>query len=224
EILFQSQFALNSFFQQWRNSFGLEAVQVTEFGTKVLFAVVDTQLMNSFVRDVERVIAKQTSADTHSTYSRLLLYIKSFKLLTTEDILQVPEAADLVNVQLADLPLASGSRDAIIDALRFYLNQNNLHYSLDIETANLEIAGATVDQLIEIVQNYDVALQVTSSLSTRIRPGVLNQPVRSYGFEVTGTENLPIVAIIDTGINAATPLAPLIIADEDLNLTFTPVN
>src|SRR5690606_25282930 len=58
EMLFQSQFALNSFFQQWRNNFGLEAVQISEFGTKVLFAVVDRQLMRSFVRDIERFVAK----------------------------------------------------------------------------------------------------------------------------------------------------------------------
>jgi len=224
EILFQAQFSLNSFFQQWRNSFGLEAVQVDEFGIKILFAVVDAQLMNNFIRDVNHFIEKETGANAHATYSRLLRYIRSFKLLTTEDILQLYEPAALVNFQLTELPLAGETRDRILAALQTYLVQHNLTYSLDLETANLEISGAFEGQLVEIVRNYDIALQVTSSLSTRIRPGRFAQPVRSYGFEVTmPVADLPIVAIVDTGISTSTPLAPLIIADEDLNLTGTPV-
>ncbi len=225
EILFQSQFALNSFFQQWRNCFGLEAVQVNEFGTKVLFAVVDAQLMSDFVRNINYFIARETGANAHANYSKLVLYIKSFKLLTTEDIFQLQEPAGLVNIQLADLPLATNDRNQILSALQTYLEQHGLAYSIDLETGNLEIAGAAEAQLLEIIRNYDIALQVTSSLSTRVRPGKFNQPERSYGFEIImPVDDLPIVAIVDTGISAETPLAPLIIVDEELNLTNTPVN
>ncbi|MFC3197729.1 hypothetical protein ACFOET_08905 [Parapedobacter deserti] len=184
-----------------------------------------TACFNSFIRDVNHFIEKETGANAHATYSRLLLYIKSFKLLTTEDILQLYKPAALVNFQLSELPLAGEKRDRILAALQTYLDRNNLTYSLDHEIANLEISGASEGQLIEIVRNYDVALQVTSSLSTRIRPGRFAQPVRSYGFEVfMPAADPPIVAIVDTGISASTPLAPLLIADEDLNLTGTPVS
>lgn len=225
EIQFHAQFALASYFQQWRNSFGLEAVQLTEFGTKVLFAIVDRTLMRSFLNDIQLFIDTVNGAHVHTSYSNLLIYIKSFKLLTSEDILKLGAPEPLVNLRLTDLPLEIDRRNTILTALTDYLQQNNLPYTLDAANSNLEVEAASQSQLIDIVRNYDVVLQVTSSLATIIRPGRFNQPERSYGFEVANpTEDLPIVAVIDTGISSATPLAPLIIADEDLNLTATPVN
>lgn len=221
-INFQSQYSLNAFFQSYYNYFGLEAIQVSDFGTTVLFAVVNDRFQD-FLASVQGFIDKEGNHNAQATYSSNILFVRSFQLLTSNDILKTAPQP-LVNFRLTKIALEEERKQVILEALRQYLETNQLRYSLNQETQNLEVENLSEEQLQDIVKNYDIVLHVTSSLATVVRPSQLNQVERSYGFEISNTDSqLPIVGVIDTGVSAKTPLTPLIIVDEELNLTSEPV-
>ena len=102
------------------------------------------------------------------------------------------------------------------------VDKNGIRYRLLEETNHLELYDTTNQQIIEIAQNFDIVLSITSSLATVIKPSEFNLPERSYGFDIENIEdNLPIVGIIDTGISNQTPLASIIVNDNSFNLTGT---
>jgi hypothetical protein len=126
----------------------------------------------------------------------------------------------LMNLKLADFPGGNDTANAIFEALKKYLTDHDIEFTLSQESANLEVYGASQDQLKEIIQNFDIVLNVTSSLATVVKPSEFNLPERSYGFEINNSdEQLPIIVIIDTGISNQTPLAAITIPDEEFNLT-----
>lgn len=224
KIIFQGQFALNDYFQIWYNDYGLEVVQVDDFGTSILFAVSDNNF-STFISGIQGFIDKESGQNTDALYPNNIKFVKSFQLLTTDRILNRIAAEELLNFRLADLNIEIGRREAVLNSLTEYLNQNNLIYNLDEDSSNLEIRGLTEAQLEELVKNFDVILQVTSALTTIVRPIEFNQNQKDYGFTINVTnQNVPIIGIIDSGVSSNTPLEPLIIVDEELNLTNTPVN
>lgn len=220
-IEFQSQFVINQFYTRWRDDFGLLGVQVSKFGHEILFAIEDRALFSYFLSQIEHFIQKELGENPRVTYENRITFIKSFTLLTSAQMLRQEGAAPLYNVQLVDDallpdPTYRGIQDALIE----YLRTRAIRYQYNNQSHHLELEGVTEDHLTEMVRNFDIILLVTSSLATVITPSPLGQPERSYGFTITNAgDELPIVAIVDTGISDQTPLGPLIIPDTRYNLT-----
>lgn len=225
QILFQSQFVISNFYEQWANEFGLLGIQFSKFNNELLFAIIDRNKFNIFINEVNKFIQKEVEGDRTLEYSSKIVYIKEFKLLSTADIIQYRQIGQLMNIRLIDdFPLDSKIFASIFNSLTKYLDDNNIQYSFDEQSRNMEVIDATMNQLIEIIKNFDIVLNVTSSLATVISPSGLNQPNRSYGFRINNiNDNLPIIGIIDTGISEKTPLSPIILKDERFNLTSTSV-
>jgi hypothetical protein len=223
-ILFQSQFAISEFYQQWLKEFGLLGINFSKFNNEILFAIQDRNKFNDFIKNINNFISKETGENTAVVYSKKVVYIKEFRLLSTADILQFRELGSLMNFRLVnDLPLNKETYQTILNSLIGYIKENGLAYRYTQESNNLEIVNASEDNIMEIVRNFDIVLNVTSSLATVIRPSEFNLPERSYGFEIQSNDNLPIVGIIDTGISDQTPLSNLVVIDESFNLTSTSV-
>jgi hypothetical protein len=222
-IVFQSQFVISDFYAQWRSEFGLLGTHFSQFSNDILFAVEDRAKFADFMRQIERFIQKESGQVPDLTYAGKVTFTKSFALLTTADMLQYGQAGPLMNVQLVDdFVLSEPQYRTIRASLEQYLSNQGLAYRLDEQTLHMEISGATDAQLREIAQNFDIVLQVTSSLATVVRPSPFGQPERSYGFEVANPgPDLPIAAIVDTGISDQTPLRPIIVPDQRFNLTAT---
>jgi hypothetical protein len=224
EIIFQGQFTISTYYQKWYNEFGLEAVEIYNYGTTLLFAVINQGKFTSFLTSINNFIKSETEQDNSKIYNGLIKYVQSFKLLKSSDITQLENVEPLVNFRLIDLTLQPKQRKLLLDSLLFRLEELNLEYNLDEGVSNLEVVNLTNDQLVEIVNNYDLILSVTSSLATTISPSEYNLPERSYGFTISNSDDdLPIIGIIDSGISYMTPLAPILILDEDLNTTRTSV-
>lgn len=220
EIMFFDQFHIKDYFQNWFNDFGLLAVTFSQFNKKVLFAVSERENFKDFIKSINHFIKKESGENDKLAYSNKVLYIKSFKLLSSLDIVNYSNVGDLMNLKLADFPGGSGTARAIFDALKKYLSDHDIGFTLSQESRNLEIYGASQGQLEEIIQNFDIVLNVTSSLATVVKPSEFNLPERSYGFEISNSnDDLPIIGIIDTGISNQTPLAAITIIDEEFNLT-----
>jgi len=220
-ISFQSQFVISEFYNQWFTEFGLLGVQFSKFNNEILFAISDKVQFSAFIDSINNFINKELNNETQLEFSNKIIYIKEFKLLSTADIIQYTVTGQLMNIRLIDdFPLDSRIFKAIYGSLEKYLTEKNLQYSLDESSRNLEILGATNTQLTEIVENFDIVLNITSSLATVVGPSKYNLPEKSYGFEISNSdEDLPIIGIIDTGISNQTPLASLLINDQRFNLT-----
>lgn len=223
QILFQSQFVISDFYSQWFNEFGLLGIHFSKFNNEVLFSIATKDKFQVFIDNINNFIKKELGEDADAKYSPKIIYIKEFKLLTTADVIQFRQAGDLMNFRLVDdFPLGKATFQGILTSLQNYLNDNTIQFTFVEESKNIEILNATDAQIVEIVQNFDIVLNVTSSLATVISPSELNLPQRSYGFEIrNAAEELPIIGILDTGISNQTPLASLLINDEGYNLTAT---
>lgn len=221
QVLFHSQFVISEFYTQWFNDFGLLGVNFSKFNNEILFAIANREKFAIFINNIEKFIRKELGEDPQLEYSAKIIYIKEFKLLSTADILQFRQAGQLMNFRLInDFPLDSKIFQAILTALEKYLRANEIEYRFIEESHNMEVINATDTQIVEITQNFDIILNVTSSLATVVSPTGLNLPQRSYGFEISNAgEDLSIIGIIDTGISNQTPLNALLINDESFNLT-----
>lgn len=222
QILFQSQFTISKYYEQWFNQFGLLGVHFTNFNHEILFAIVDQEKFKVFLRNIQNFIIRETEAESKEEFSSHILYIKEFKLLRTADILQFDEPGQRMNVKLVeDAQLGVEEFDILLTFLQAYLAENNIEFVFSADSKNLEVVNATMDQLTEIADNFDIVLQITSSLATVISPSELNLEQRGYGFTIANAvDELPIIGIIDTGISKETPLSPLLINnDEQYNIT-----
>lgn len=223
-INFWGQFAVNEYFGRWYGEFGLEVVEVTNFGSSVLFAVTDNNLprFNLFLSTVHAAIR---NAQDHQgrQYAKLINYIQDFELLTTANIIKTEPTADVFILKIADLLVHNRDVEILIESLQNYLYARHIQHIINTDIGIIEIYKTEALDLNEIINNFDIVLQVTSGRATIIRPDIFNAPTRAYGFEVAAADNLPLVGVIDSGIDDRTPLAPVIVADEDLNLTATSV-
>lgn len=222
KILFYDQFEINKFYQSWYNDFGLLGVNFSQFNREVLFAVVNQDLFASFLNDIQNFIIKESGEDEQVKYRGKIKYIEEFDLLTTEDILKYEDRTLLMNFKLIDFPGGSPEADAIYNQLEVYLQENAYDFNLVEDGGLLEVYGASQERIEEIVKNFDILLNVTSSLSTVVRPSDLNTVEKGYGFEISNSdEALPIIGVLDTGISNITPLAPIVLDDDRFNLTNT---
>ncbi len=221
-IEFQDQFNIPEYYQKWHNDFGLLGVNFSHFNREVLFAVEDQSKFDTLLRDIQNFIEKESGVNSELEYRGKIKFIRDFKLLTTQSILDYEEPGSLMNFKLIEFPAGSSPADAIYNRLEEYLTGNGFEYRLFEQTGILELYGASQETIEEIAKNFDVILSVTSSLSTVVRPTKLNTVSKDYGFEITnGDEELPIIGILDTGISNTTPLASILMEDDRFTLTKT---
>lgn len=221
QIQFQGQFVISDFYNHWFNEYGLQAFHFSKFNNEAIFLVSDQNRFNIFFDHVNRFIARESGENIDVEYNGSIKFIRSFKLLTTDDIIAATRIDPLMNFRLVDdFPLGGNDFEQIFASLSEYLNENQILFKYSEISKNLEIINASQQQILEIVRNYDIVLSVTSSLATVVRPTDFNLPERGYGFNIINAdEDLPIIGIIDTGISNETPLAPIIINDDRFDLT-----
>ncbi|GAB6119519.1 S8 family serine peptidase [Dysgonomonas termitidis] len=226
QITFQDQFVISKYFQDYYSDFGLEAVAFYDFAQKGLFAVADRDKFEVFLTNVNNFIEFGLKENQESTYSNYVIYIRSFKLLRTNDILkfQIENIGSIIYLSLINLPLDEEVKQQIVQSLITYVETNNIEYKYDTESDRIELHNPSVEQIQKIIQNFDIIESVTCSAFTTIRPTQFNTVQREFGFVIENAEEeLPIVGIIDTGISQQTALAPLIINDTTFTLAGNPL-
>ncbi len=225
-ISFLDQFVLNTFFKQWFNDFGLEAVAITNFGKEVLFGIVDKDKFRNFTESVLQFIRKWLYQDEQAKFSNKITFIDSFKLLTSSDIIRfnIQETGDVVVLNTIDLPLDFKLQEALLNVLEAFLNENNTQYNIDRENNRIELIQPTVEIVNQIADNFDIVESITCSLSSVVRPSVFNVVKRDYGFRITNVDDeLPLIGILDTGISMQTPLAAITLQDSTFTLSGNPL-
>jgi hypothetical protein len=210
DIRFQDQFDLNKYSRSYLRDFGLEAVKFTEFNRKILFAIVDQDRFTTFFTKINAFILFGRG-DQDAPIDKRMLYIHDFALHSSSKIKRYDSINSVVRFSLLESLAGFTLVNQIEQSLERYLIANNKVFNFDHANNFIEVIGADLDLTEEIIDNFDVIFSVTSSLSSVISPTRFRLPVRSYGFTVANAEEaLPLIGIIDTGIDRQTPLAPLI--------------
>lgn len=226
EVDFRGQFHLEKYYSIWYNTFGLEGVSFTNFNRTALFSIADRNKFQVFISSVEGLINRGLDDNTEADFNKNVLFVKNFKLLTLSDVLQVSaeNIGNVVVIKTIELPASPVIEKGILDALESYLTIHKISYEINRATHRLELYDATLNELIDIAQNFDVIESITSSLSGVVRPGVYNIPSRDFGFEIANAdEELPLIGIMDTGISIQTPLASITLRDDTFTLDGNPL-
>lgn len=212
-IVFQSQFNIKEFYQRWFRKFGLLGVRFSAFNHEVLFAIIDKDLFRNYINDIDAFVETELRKRT-SKYSNDIKYVREFHLLTSNDIQNSVNQADLVNLHLANFPVTTAKERGMLSALKAFLDSNRIRYRQNDTSNVLEIYNASQAIITSIGRNFDVVVSMTSALATVVEPGEFGEVTRTYGFQVSNAgADLPIIGILDTGISNATPLSDILIND-----------
>ncbi|MEB2787279.1 S8 family peptidase [Algoriphagus persicinus] len=196
----------NHFYQ----TYGLYPIELSHFNKNVLFSIVDKKLFKNFFTGIDAISNLQKGKDHRKeSYSKLAL-ISDFFLLDDTHRKGVLSGQESYIITLCDI-LEYSEAKAQWKVLREYLNTKGVELS-STQEANLLFLKNGFSGLDKIlVENFDIIRLITSARVPVIKPGTVATPVRSYGFNVSVEEDLPIVCVVDTGIQAQVePLKELI--------------
>lgn len=220
KIIFHDVFDSSFFENRYRLNFGLSPIYYTEFNTVGLFAIIDYNGFENFIKQLQIFI--DTRDHLSPEYNTDIKYIKEFLFYSTEQIIQYKDFQNHATINLVDnVELFEKTLNPIEESLHKYLSDRGISYYSDATNNKIEIGDIDESIIKEIADNFDIIQSINSFVAGYVTPSVFNLPEKSFGFSISNTnENLPIIGIIDTGISEETPLNGLIInADNTLNLT-----
>jgi Subtilase family len=215
QIRFQDQFDLSKFSRSYLADFGLDAVKFLEYNRLVMFAIVDRNKFADFFTKISAFI-EFGKGNLDVTVDRRILFIHDFYFHSSKKISQYEALNPVVRFSLIEGLYNFNLVNQIAESLDEYLRTQNKVYVFDRINNILEIIDANQELTEDIIDNFDIIFSVTSSLSSVIRPTLFRLPERSYGFAISNAnENLPLIGIIDTGIDRLTPLQSIIVGSID---------
>lgn len=223
-LFFHNSFDAAVFEVRYREDFGLSMISYELFNTEGVFAIVDRPRFDFFLEQI-RLFINTPDDDPQPSYHPNIRYIRSFRFYSTAERLQYVQLNPVAVLDVFDNPEIH--RDVfmpIYQRLRMYLTERNIIFLEDLVSNRMELKNIAGAQLQEIADNFDIIHSINSFATGVIRPGAFNLPDRSFGFEISNAnERLPLIAILDTGIQSGTPLDPIVInVDETFSLTGTP--
>jgi subtilisin family serine protease len=115
----------------------------------------------------------------------------------------------MITVSLTDGLKGEERWDTIHNELISYLEANHIDFSSDTNGL-IEIRNAN-SYIDEIVNNFDVIQKVQSNPPMHVSPSAFGIKKLGWGFYTVKNDNLPVVGVIDTGIDDIDPLKPLLV-------------
>lgn len=226
ELQFVDQFIIKDYANDYYKTFGLEAASFSNFGRTGLFAIIDPPLFKSFLSNVKSFIEFGSGINPEAAFSKYIVYIRAFKLLTSRDIIKFrfDDIGSVIQLELFELPLDYDLQSKLTTSLIEYLNSIGVESIYNAESNKLELHNASVDAIKIVANNFDIIQSITCSLSSVVSPSAFNVVSRDYGFTIANSEEkLPLIGIIDTGISMQTPLKSITIQDETFSLNGNPL-
>ncbi|MBU0697555.1 MAG: S8 family peptidase [Bacteroidetes bacterium] len=196
-------------------NFGIHPIQYYNFNKSALFEISNRQLFRNFLSLVQQFVSSRAQTTVSGQpYARVTL-IQRFELLTREVLLrqQLREQGLTSSVVLqlthSDRSTLEIEKSRIESSLVDYLQTISLAISINyrLEGDFLSINGLTEEYLIEIVDNFDLIASVQSIRIPRVHLTAHGATLRNYDFTIDiATGTLPLVVVIDNGINRIPPL------------------
>lgn len=184
--------------------YGLSAVEYMHFNKTVLFEVINQKHFKDFFDHIDMIVRSPAGTSYAGKPYNLIALIYSFEFIGEHRRQHTGETLGIVLTLTASANREIYSRQ--FSGLTSFLRENNATISYNESVPDLiQVAETNRTTLRLIAQNFDIVKSITSSRGMRVRPGTYGEVQRDHGFTVSATDNLPTVAIIDTGISSNTP-------------------
>ncbi|MCE7057970.1 S8 family peptidase [Algoriphagus sp. AGSA1] len=188
----------NHFFR----TYDLYPIELSHFNKNVLFSIGSKKLFENFFTDIITISSLKKGEDHRKqSFSRMAL-ISDFFLLDNTHRKGVLSGQEGYVLTICDILEYTEGKEQL-NYLRNYLKSEGVEVSSTREATNLLFLKNGFSSLDKIlVENFDIIRLITSARVPVIKPGTVATPIRSYGFNVSVEEDLPIVCVVDTGIQA----------------------
>ncbi|WP_375587785.1 S8 family peptidase [Flagellimonas aurea] len=199
----------NKFFQKY----GLFPVCYFDFNRTVVFEVANKDSFENFKSDIEFIVSLDEDVPYSGQEYNLVATIYRFRFINqranTNDESIALSMIQSVSSELANLQKAR---------LKEFLAEANLNFSSNENEDIFYVENVSEDNISSIERNFDIVQSISSSRALNVRPGMFGTLRMDYGFEVEVPEKLPIVGVIDTGVDSIEPYRDLIV-NETINIT-----
>ena len=185
---------------------GLKPVRYTDFNKTVLFYIENTDSFSEFSRLLELFYNASENEDPTDKDYHIITLIQSFEFLSSEKIKKSITTGHLL-MSLTDQLSGVEQWEKIKKVLFTYLEEKSIFITA-ISEGVFEMMNAE-EYIDEITDNFDIIQKIQSIPPIRVTPGAFGTPRFSWGFRTVPNANLPIVAVIDTGVDRTEPLEPL---------------
>lgn len=198
----------NNLHQQFLAKYGLSPIEYSDFNKTVLFQIDSEKEFTTFLSHLEEIINSPIDTNFYGKDCNLLSLIFNYTFYSSTDRVQTILKNGLVLTLISSyLPNFREQRDTLFQVLDF----DNINFTYSESCPDIvEVEWLSQQNFNYLVDNFDIIKTVTSSRSGNVKPGI-GGPVRDFGFSVTVPENIPIVGIIDTGVNRIDPLREVIL-------------
>ena len=218
KISFHDIFDSPNFENIYRNTFGLDIISYSDWNTKAIFAISNNERFEYFIKQLEIFI--NTENHLNPQYDKNIKFIKKFDFLSSELIKNYSDFKNHLIISLIDSLELDSIKNSIEKNLIHYLEDREIEFSGNFELNSIELINVDEEIILEIIDNFDIIQSVNSYSSGLVKPNSYNLSEKSYGFTINNqNDNLPIIGIIDTGIEKNSPLQNILIDDASFNLT-----
>lgn len=219
KITFHDIFDSSIFGNFYRTNFGLDIISYSDWNTKAVFAISDYEKFKYFVNQLNIFI--NTNNHYNPNYNVNIKFIKEFDFLSSDLIIKYDKLNSHITLNLIDTLELDSTKNRIENKLINYLEENQIDFKNNFDLNIIELIDVEEHIIIELTDNFDIIQSINSNNSGIVKPNIFNLAEKSYGFEIINNANdeLPIIGIIDTGIEKKSPLESIIINDDSFNLT-----
>src|SRR5690554_3448660 len=202
---FNKDFGKDDYYEK---EFGLIPVSYRAFNKTVLFYINDERLFSSFIHLIEQFYNSPSDDNPADHEYNTLPILHSFEFLSSTKIKNISN--DRIILSFTELKGNEEWRE-IARIFHAYLEGKEIGFSKLYDGVwELSNAHTFID---EIVDNFDVIQKIQSIPPVRVTPGAFGTPKFGWDFRTIPNENLPVVGVIDSGIDAIDPLNPLLVGN-----------
>jgi hypothetical protein len=180
-------------------NYNLSVIEKSNFNKNVLFSTGKGDQLQTFFQHITAISSlKEREDHRKQPFSRLAL-ISDFFLLDDTQRKGVLSGQEGYVLNICDILEYTEAKEQFT-FLTDYLKSKGVEVTSTRDFLFLKNGFSGLDRI--LVQNFDIIRLITSARIPIIKPGTVATPVRSYGFNVSVEEDLPIVCVVDTGIQA----------------------
>jgi hypothetical protein len=194
---------------KFEERYGLSPVSFSDFNKTVILEIIDPKRFLNFGAHLKMVIESPNKTKYEGEVFNLIALIQKFEFIGSSYRMQTSrEDGVLVTLASSSNAIYKTQKDELFN----YLNTNKIDYTFNTNTPDIiDIKYILKNDIKFIADNFDIIHLITSTRALKVRSGEYGGVRREFGFTIESNERLPIVGIIDSGINVLDPLREIII-------------
>lgn len=207
---------------RFKNDYGLVPVSYTNFNQTVYFAIADTIRFTTFVSRLQNFINSADDVKPQGTLYSIMTLLYDFEFLSTQRIIiGQPEDDVILSLVKKDEAIA-GAFQNILSRLRVHVgalrhNSRTVDLATD-EVSTIALKNISREQVLTIVQNFDIVYKVQSLRVPVVGPDAFGVPNLTWNLQISPPRTNIRIGVLDNGVRVIAPLQNVI---ENHNLDIT---